>query len=494
MTWWMTAASKPTYVAKAIAYYRHSAQDRQKNSVEIQSDQVRKWASERQIEIIQEFSDRGKSGLTAEGRPAFTEMMEWVRTRNDFTMVLALDVSRWGRFQDLDLSAQYSSECTRYGKDVRYVNLGVENDESPIYPLVVTLERYRSAQYSRELSDKVFKGCAKISHQGYRAGGSAPYATQRVMVDEQNEPQRVLNHGERKSIQNWRVKLAPGEAQQVEIIQEIFHQFTDRNLDERQIAGMLNQRGLISPGGKAWTPGSVQRLLKNRTYAGSVVYNRTTGKLKTSRRTNPHQQWIVCDNSYQPVIPMEVFERAQERFAERQKRIEPEAIMERLRAIHERYGVLTRSLIVEDEIIPNLSTVTRHFGGMTEALYRVCEEVRSRAADHVYAQIADQHQGKVERYDDFLVINDRISVMIQPAVPVQGFDSPSWLFRADHRQVIDITLGVPLADRNGSEILGYIAMPRLMMPGGWLRLSGSNLGLLSLHGYKGLEFLKEYAA
>ena len=30
-----------------------------------------------------------------------------------------------------------------------------------------------------------------------------------------------------------------------------------------------------------------------------------------------------------------------------------------------------------------------------------------------------------------------------------------------------------------------------MMPHGWLRLSGSNMGLLSLHGYRGLDFLKE---
>jgi len=35
-------------------------------------------------------------------------------------------------------------------------------------------------------------------------------------------------------------------------------------------------------------------------------------------------------------------------------------------------------------------------------------------------------------------------------------------------------------------------MPRLMMPNGWLRLSGSNLGLLTLHGHLGLDFLKEY--
>ena len=36
------------------------------------------------VEIIHEFADAGKSGLNAEGRPAFTEMMkEWVTKRDD---------------------------------------------------------------------------------------------------------------------------------------------------------------------------------------------------------------------------------------------------------------------------------------------------------------------------------------------------------------------------------------------------------------------------
>ena len=72
----------------------------------IQQALVLKWAKEYGVDIIHEFSDRGKSGLTAEGHDAFNEMMEtWVKKRNDFDFVLCLDVSRWGRFQDIDPSA-----------------------------------------------------------------------------------------------------------------------------------------------------------------------------------------------------------------------------------------------------------------------------------------------------------------------------------------------------------------------------------------------------
>jgi DNA invertase Pin-like site-specific DNA recombinase len=82
-----------------VAYYRHSAQDRQENSIPIQQDQVRGWAEKHGVEIIHEFADAEKSGLNAEGRPAFTEIMnDWVKQKGDFEYVLCLDVSRWGRF------------------------------------------------------------------------------------------------------------------------------------------------------------------------------------------------------------------------------------------------------------------------------------------------------------------------------------------------------------------------------------------------------------
>ena len=87
MPWWELTDESPDGkpLIRAVAYYRHSAQDRQENSIPIQQEQVRAFADENGIEIIHEFSDAGKSGLNAEGRPAFTEMMdEWVTKRTDF--------------------------------------------------------------------------------------------------------------------------------------------------------------------------------------------------------------------------------------------------------------------------------------------------------------------------------------------------------------------------------------------------------------------------
>jgi DNA invertase Pin-like site-specific DNA recombinase len=175
--WWELAdsgADLPPLV-RAVAYYRHSAQDRQENSIPLQREQVREWASQHGVEIIEEFADHGKSGLTAEGRPAFNEMMDqWVKQRNDFDYVLCLDVSRWGRFQDIDLSATFSAEVKKHGKQVIYTTIGKPRENDPLYPVYVQFERFRAAQYSSELSVKVWRGCRMVAGQGYSAGGRPP--------------------------------------------------------------------------------------------------------------------------------------------------------------------------------------------------------------------------------------------------------------------------------------------------------------------------------
>ena len=205
--WWEIPAEQPADIRlRAVAYYRHSAQDRQENSIPIQREQVREWAEKNGIEIIKEFADHGKSGLNAEGRPAFNEMMdEWVKKRDDFKYILCLDVSRFGRFQDIDLSAQYSAECTRNGKKVVYITIGLPRENDSFQPVYVQFERFRAAEYSKELSVKVWRGCMKIAEQGYWAGGSPPYGLRRLLLDEKREPVHVMEPGQRKSIQNQRI-------------------------------------------------------------------------------------------------------------------------------------------------------------------------------------------------------------------------------------------------------------------------------------------------
>jgi len=500
--WWAEEESPTPPAAprlRAVAYYRHSAKDRQENSVAIQQELVTKWAEENGVDIIHEFADRGKSGLTAEGREGFTDMINnWVKKRDDFSFVLCLDVSRWGRFQDIDLSATYSAECKKHGKEVIYTTLGMPRPDDPLFPVYLQFERFRAAQTSKELSVKVFHGCLTIAKQGYWVGGNPPYGYDRLLLDEARHPVHVLEHYQKKSIQNQRVTLTPGDQKEVDVVRRIFREFikdspvTHLTRGERLIADGLNRDGLRAARGGMWDAAKVHRILTNPMYAGTLVYNKTRQKLKTPRRRNPEDQWIKTSGAFEPVVDPEHFQQAQFIFAQAALQYTPEVMISHLERIHREFGFVRASLLRADGVCPSASTYAKHFKSLDTAYQRVFSSTLVEIAEEVETTLRDQVD-QIERYDDFLVINRSFTVLVQPSVPVPFGYQQYWYFRPDLRRMIDITLGVPVSGAEGPRILGYLALPRLLVQDRGIRLFGSSETRLSMYGHAGLEIITQLA-
>jgi DNA invertase Pin-like site-specific DNA recombinase len=494
--WWIREKSSAEMSGphfRAVAYYRHSAQDRQENSIAIQQEQVQQWARENGVEIIKEFTDRGKSGLTAEGRDAFNEMMNhWVKQRDDFEFVLCLDVSRWGRFQDIDLSATYSAECKRHGKQVIYTTLGKPKKDDPLFQVYVQFERFRAAQYSKELSDKVLRGCIKIVQQGYWAGGKPPYGFQRLLLDEARKPVQILAPGQRKSIQNQRVTLTPGDDRCVATVQRIFREFAEKDRGINQIAEGLNRDRNAAPGGGAWDGSKVRHLLVNELYVGTLVYNRTTQKLKTPTRNNPKGEWVKTGGAFDPIVKQAIFDKAQAILAQAGLKYNPKFMVELLARIFEEHGFLRPSLIRADSAAPSPSSYSKHFTSLDAAYQQVFGMALAQARTDVET-ILRRLVPQVENCDDFLVVNRKFTVLIQPSVPVPHGYNQYWYFRPDTRGTVDITLGVPLSSPKVPQILGYLALPRLLVRDRGIRVFGSSVARLDMYGHHGLEMIFELA-
>ncbi len=494
--WWTKASPAETSPAprfRGVAYYRHSARDRQENSVAIQQELVQKWANDNGVDIIHEFADRGKSGLTAEGRDGFHDMMDnWVKKRSDFDFVLCLDVSRWGRFQDIDLSATYSAECKKNGKQVIYTTLGMPRPDDPLYPVYVQFERFRAAQYSKELSAKVFHGCIKIAQQGYWAGGSAPYGFDRLLLDESRKRLHILYHGQKKSIQNQRVTLALGPDEQVTIVRRIFDEYIETGSSMEQIATRLNADGARSARGGHWNVEKIRRILTNIMYAGTLVYNKTSSKLKTPTRRNPVAQWVRTAGAIDPLVDQIVFDRAQAILAQAALRFSPETMLSHLERVHQEHGLLRASLVSADESAPSVSTYATHFRSLDSAYQQLFKTATGEIRAQVETQLRQTVQ-HVESYDDFLVVNGKFTVLIQPSVPVPHGYNQYWYFRPDDRGVVDITLGVPVSASEGPQILGYVALPRILVRQRGIRVFGSSEARLVMYGHTGLEFIFQLA-
>src|ERR1700679_3986266 len=277
---------------RAATYVRMSTEFQQ-YSIENQSNAIQKYAALRSLVIVKGFVERGRSGLTIARRPALRELLREVESgAADFGNILVYDVSRWGRFQDVDESAHYEFICKRAHVRVHYCVEAFTNDDTLSSTLLKTLKRSMAAEYSRELSGKVYAGQLHLIELGYRQGGHAGYGLRRLLVDPQGNAKGVLKAGERKAIQTDRVILIPGPKNEIKTVRKIFDLFTVDLKSPREIAEILNGRGLITDLGRAWTKGTVYQLLTNPKYIGSNVFNRISRKGGEGRQTNPASVWI----------------------------------------------------------------------------------------------------------------------------------------------------------------------------------------------------------
>jgi DNA invertase Pin-like site-specific DNA recombinase len=492
--WWKSGVSGAPGAApgpRAVAYYRHSAQEKQENSIPLQRDQVRAWAAAHGIEVFKEFADHGVSGLSTERRDAFNDMMEnWVKKRRDFQYVLVLDVSRWGRFQDIDLSAAYASDCTRQGKQVVYITLGLPKKDDPVHAIVVSLERYRAAQYSRELSEKTFKGAVRVAEEGFLAGGCAPYGLSRMLLDEARHPVQVLKRGERKSIHNQRVTLAPGDPKEVAVVLRIFEEFVQGGQDRCRIVQGLNQDRIPSPSGVLWNVTRVLEILKEELYIGTMVYNRSTQRLLAPLRNNPREKWIRTPSAFPGIVPKDLFDQAQAILEERRRRRTPEYLLERLGEIHRQNGFFTGPSIRLAPENPPVSLYQKNFRGVGRAFQEMFSEILKDVARTVRKKL-EAVAGQVEDHSDFIVLDRCLTVLVEPSVPIPCGYTSYWTFRIDPRPVVDITLGVPLSGPPEYAILGYLAFPRLLVRESSICLFSTLDARIEVFGHDRLDFLKD---
>jgi hypothetical protein len=134
-------------------------------------------------------------------------------------------------------------------------------------------------------------------------------------------------------------------------------------------------------------------------------------------------------------------------------------MLRQLNALYMKHGVFRSSLLRLQEESPSAGTYTKHFGSLDFAFQNLFTNELDRARQSVHDQIC-QRVPEVLPYSDFLVLDRKLTLSIQPAVPVPNGYSAYWPFRPDGRQVIDLTLGVILSEPQESEILGYVALPR----------------------------------
>jgi DNA invertase Pin-like site-specific DNA recombinase len=342
-----------------VAQYVRMSTEHQQYSTENQSDIIHRYAEVRNMEIVETYADHGRSGLNISGRDGLSQLVADVEKGNaNFSDVLVYDVSRWGRFQDVDESAYYEYVLKRAGVRVHYCAEQFENDGSMYAAVVKAVKRSMAGEYSRELSVKVFAGQCRLIELGFRQGGPPGYGLRRQLIDRNGNSKGLLNRGEHKSLQTDRVILVPGPEREVEVVREIYDRFVTHGNTERQIMEELNGRGIIGEYGRPWTRATVHQILTNPKYIGANIFNRRSFKLKHKRVKNPVKMWIWRNDAFQPIIGLPQFHDA---------RAIIEELLDRLRILLKHCGRLSGILIDESEEMPSSSCYSSRFGSLVRA-------------------------------------------------------------------------------------------------------------------------------
>ena len=143
-----TDLAKRIRALRAAQYVRMST-DFQRYSIQNQAATIAAYALQKQFTIVRTNIDEGRSGLRIKGRAGLIELIDDVQSgRADFDHILVYDISRWGRFQDVDEHAYYEFICKQNGIRVAYCAEQFDNDGSLLSSIAKNVKRVMAAHSS----------------------------------------------------------------------------------------------------------------------------------------------------------------------------------------------------------------------------------------------------------------------------------------------------------------------------------------------------------
>jgi DNA invertase Pin-like site-specific DNA recombinase len=463
-------------LSQRAAQYVRMSTIHQRYSIENQAAAIAAYAARYSLTIVRTYKD-GLSGLRIENREGLKQLITDVCTgRADFSKVLVYDVSRWGRFQDVDESAHYEFICRQAGIMVEYCAEQFDNDGSLLSSIVKNIKRVMAAEFSRELSAKVHAGQLRLAALGFRQGGPLGYGLRRELIDENRLSKGYLKRGQQKNLKTDRVVLRLGRENEVEVIQRIFREYVEGRKSQEEIVRWLNREGVPNHLRRPWTRRMVDYILRNEIYIGNTVYNRQSFPLRGQKISNPPNLWIRTKGSIPPAVDRSVFLRAQRRLTLRWLHLTDDELLSRLKSLLEKEGRLSEKIINNALGVPSIKVYDERFGSLRNAYKRIGYELkwdfdwvdRRNDFDEILKDtVADlagglEKAGLVARFEpgiDVLAINDQFAISLRIARCWRGSDrKPIWTILRRICLPKGHIIAIRLGEGNKS-VLDYLLLP-----------------------------------
>lgn len=281
----------------AVLYARVSSgrQAERELSIPDQIRQMKDHCQRNETAVLRCFEDAHTG--TKMDRPAFSEMRDYIASNPGLVdEVIVHSFSRFSR--DLiggELERRFFEKA-----GVKVVSVTQPVDDSSTGDLLRQLIAMMDEHASRETSKHVTRSMAENARQGYWNGGLAPFGY------------RTLEDSQRGGRSKKVLAINPLEAEDVRAVFALYNRGDGVSgpMGIKQLTSYLNRNGRQYRG-RPWSIGSVDRILKDRTYVGERIHGRAKPVVDQVHMSVPQ------------IIDHTLFEHTQQRLRSRNPRKKP---------------------------------------------------------------------------------------------------------------------------------------------------------------------------
>ena len=303
------AAEQFSVIHKTPIYARLSREDNlnQSDSIENQLSLLHDYVGNRPyLQLVGTYIDNGYTGTDFD-RPEWQKLMEAVRAK-EVDCIVVKDLSRLGR-NYIETGEFLEKICPFFGIRFIAINDNFDTDTTEASgQLSVSLSNIINDYYAKDISRKVSSALRSRMENGEFIGSWEKYG---YLKDENNKNQLIINP-----------ETAP-------VVKQIFL-WRSEGMSYMGINKKLNDSGIPSPGQyKAnrgivtnnnqkdrvilWNKHMVTEILKDITYLGHLAQRKGSQCLYAgiSFHRTEEQDWIVVENTHEPIIEQELFDKVQ---------------------------------------------------------------------------------------------------------------------------------------------------------------------------------------
>ena len=291
-------------VAIYIRLSREDGDKEESDSVGNQRKLLTEYVAKKEDFILYDiYVDDGYSG-TNFNRPSFQKMIADIED-GKVNCVVVKDLSRFGR-DYIDTGRYLERYFPELG--VRFISVTDSIDSmKQAYDMLLPIKNIFNEQYARDISKKIQATVKSKQKAGEFIGAFTSYGYKKSPVDKN--------------------KLVIDDYA-ADVVRRIFSLYI-QGYGKQRIAKLLNSEGILCPAEYKkvngenykncnrlesttyWSYSTINSILHREMYVGNMVQGTKHQRMRSKQKKMPKEEWIIVENTHEPIIDKETWEKAQ---------------------------------------------------------------------------------------------------------------------------------------------------------------------------------------